>query len=73
MSAIMEEIAVLNSGVNKRDFEASLEHVSNQIRWIEQKLTMKVDNEIWQSFQNQQKIIDDTKSMIRYRNTLQIK
>lgn len=65
MSTTVEVIAISENGVNKKEFEASLQKISDQLRWIDQKLTMKVDNEIWQSFQNQQNVINYTQSIIK--------
>lgn len=65
MSAAVEIIAISENGGQKKDFEASLQHISDQVRWMDQKLTMKVDNEIWQSFQNQQNEINYTQSIIK--------
>lgn len=64
MSIAVEEISIPRRSINKKEFEVSLQQVSDQIRWIDQKLTMKVDNEIWQSFQDQQNEINFTKSII---------
>lgn len=50
----------LNNGVSKADLEASLQYISDQIRWIEQKLTIKVEKEIYNSYQQQHHIINQT-------------
>lgn len=50
----------LNTGVKKAEIEASLQYISDQIRWIEQKLTIKVEKEIYKSYQHQHHLINQT-------------
>lgn len=64
MAVTIEEVDAVKSGINKQDFESSLQRVSDQIRWIDQQLTLKVNNEIRNSFQNQKNDISDTKAYI---------
>lgn len=73
MSVVMEESAIPQTGVNKQEFEATLKHVSDQVRWIDQQLTMRVDNEVWQSFRNQHNEMNDTQALIKKTTTLQPK
>ncbi|PAV29463.1 hypothetical protein CIL05_11395 [Virgibacillus profundi] len=54
-----------SGGVDKKNFEDSLQRISDQVRWIDQKLTMKIDNEVWQNFQDHQNEIRYTKSIIK--------
>lgn len=64
MSVAAKEIVISKNGVNKREVEILLQRISEQVRWIDQKITMKIDNEIWQNFQSQQNEINFTKSII---------
>ncbi|MBP1969574.1 hypothetical protein J2Z83_001681 [Virgibacillus natechei] len=57
-------------GAKKKDFEDSMQRITDQVRWIDQKLTMKVDKKISQGFQNNQQEISNTKSLIKKMSTL---
>ncbi|WP_188453896.1 hypothetical protein [Virgibacillus oceani] len=41
-------------GVEKKEFAESLQRISDQLRWIDQKLQMKVENKIADTFYEQQ-------------------
>ncbi len=60
-----EEIVITRSGVNKQDFEASLQLISDQIRWMDQKLTLQVDNTIYKGFQKQANEIGHAKALVK--------
>ena len=62
---ITEEIVIPKSGVNKQEFEASLERISDQVRWMDQELALQVDNAIWNGFQNQENEINDAKAFVK--------
>lgn len=62
---ITEEIVIPKSGVNKQEFEASLERISDQVRWMDQELALQVDNAIWNGFQNQENEISDAKAFVK--------
>lgn len=53
MFAVKELDSFVN-GVTKEDVEVSVERLLDQIRRIDQKLRMKVENEISHNFQQQQ-------------------
>ncbi|MFA1820747.1 hypothetical protein ACDX78_11270 [Virgibacillus oceani] len=58
-----------SSGLEKRAAEASLQQLLDQIRIMDQKLTMKIDSEIWNKYQDQQNKIYYTKTIIDRTNT----
>ncbi|WP_164218884.1 hypothetical protein [Virgibacillus sp. YIM 98842] len=53
-----------NNGLEKKRAVASFQELLDQIRIMDQKLTMKVDSEIWHKYQDQQNKIYYTKAMI---------
>jgi len=57
-----------NSGLNKKAAEASFQQLLDQIRIMDQKLTMKIDSEIWHKYQDQQNKIYFTKTIIDRAN-----
>ncbi|RDW22072.1 hypothetical protein [Oceanobacillus chungangensis] len=56
MYAIKELDSFVN-GVNKEDVESSVEHLLDQLRRIDQKLRLKVENEIKHNFHQQQEFV----------------
>lgn len=49
MAVAINKLEEVPSGVTRKQFEASLQEIQNQLRLIDQKLMMKVENEItWQ-------------------------
>ncbi|OZU90145.1 hypothetical protein CIL03_03105 [Virgibacillus indicus] len=65
MAVAAKKLEVFDQGMDKNDLEAALQRISDQIRLIDQSLTVKVDNEVWQSFNNHQQEIMYTKLMIK--------
>ncbi|GAB3066238.1 hypothetical protein [Virgibacillus ainsalahensis] len=53
------------SGVNHEELEASLQRMADQIRVIDQKLTMQVDKEVWERFQHQLTEINKTRISVK--------
>jgi hypothetical protein len=53
-----------SNGLEKKKAEASFQQLLDQIRIMDQKLTMKIDSEIWHKYQDQQNKIYFTKTMI---------
>lgn len=64
------ELKKRRDGAIKKDFEDSMQRITDEVRWIDQKLTMKVDKKISQGFQNNQQEINSTKSLIQKMSTL---
>lgn len=64
MALTARKVELVEYDTNKRDFENSMELIADQVRLIDQKVTMKVENEIWQCFQSKQTKINETKSFI---------
>ncbi|MEC5422500.1 hypothetical protein QGM71_03205 [Virgibacillus sp. C22-A2] len=64
MSLAVKIINSNTSGMDKRTVEATFQRMSDQIRWIDQKLTTKIDNEVWHHFQKQQEEIISTRFKI---------
>ena len=64
MAVAAKEIEDFDQGMGKKDFEDALQRISDQIRLIDQSLTIKVDNEVWQNFRNHQHEIMYTKLMV---------
>lgn len=54
MAATARKLSHMQKGVDKTSFNTSLQYLSDQLRWAEQKLTMKVDETIEQDYHNQQ-------------------
>lgn len=64
MTVAIKKINQIQDGVPKNDFEKSLQRISDQVRSMDQKLTMRIENNIWESFQNQQNEIRYIEMMI---------
>lgn len=54
MTAVIRETNQIPRGVPKKDFEKSLERIYEQVRWMDQKLTIKINGSISEQFQYQQ-------------------
>jgi hypothetical protein len=63
MFAVKELDSFVN-GVNKEDVELSVERLLDQLRRIDQKLRMKVENEITSNFHKQQQEILATEAIL---------
>jgi hypothetical protein len=64
MALAEKEYTMGKTGVKKSSAEASFQRILDQIRIMDQKLTMKIDSEIWHSYQVQQNKIHYTRVMI---------
>ncbi|WP_106497440.1 hypothetical protein [Lentibacillus sp. Marseille-P4043] len=64
MTILAQKLSYSNEGIDKQAFVNSLQNMSDQLRWADQKLTMKVDNEIIQSFYYQQNTIRVAQSTV---------
>ncbi|GAB3802521.1 hypothetical protein [Virgibacillus kimchii] len=64
MALAEKSYAMGEPGVQKQKVEASFQMLLDQIRMMDQKLTMKIDSEIWHKYQDQQNKIYYTKTMI---------
>lgn len=54
MTAVMKGRNQIPNGVPKKEFENSLERIYEQVQWMDQKITMKINGEISEEFQHQQ-------------------
>ncbi|AXI09322.1 hypothetical protein CV093_11030 [Oceanobacillus sp. 143] len=63
MFAVKELDSFVN-GVNKEDVELSVERLLDQLRRIDQKLRMKVENEIKSNFHKQQQEVLATEAIL---------
>jgi len=54
MTALMNERNQISNGIAKKEFENSLERIYEQVLWMDQKLTIKINSEISDEFQHQQ-------------------
>lgn len=71
MTIALNEIKQIQKGVSKPTFEKSLQHMSEQINWIDKKLTTNVDHVISEYFQDQQNETQYIQMMLeRMRETL---
>lgn len=61
MNHAMKHLNHENMGLKKVDFEAELQMIADQIRLIEQKLTIKVDKEIYKAYEQQHHLINQCK------------
>lgn len=52
MSFAIRNLHTANSGADRKSVELSLQQLSDQVRWLDQKLMMKVENEISDQFQD---------------------
>ncbi|RKQ37631.1 hypothetical protein [Oceanobacillus halophilus] len=64
MSVAMKKMEAYLDGVNKKQFEASLHEISDQIRIMDQKLIMKTENEIALRYNNQQYEINNVRDTL---------
>ncbi|WP_085992059.1 hypothetical protein [Oceanobacillus senegalensis] len=64
MSIAANKIETFVDGVDKKQFEASLHDISDQIRLMDQKLIMKTETEISNRYENQKYSIAKTKEWI---------
>ncbi|AIF45451.1 hypothetical protein [Virgibacillus sp. SK37] len=53
------------NGIDKKGTEESLQHMLDQLRLLDQKLTTSIDSEVWSCFQAHYKEISKTKKFIR--------
>lgn len=51
--------------MSKKDLELSLEYISDQIRRIEQKLTIRIEREIEEEFENNRRTILEIESLLK--------
>lgn len=51
-------------GLNKRKYANAVSDLADQVRWIEQRISMSVDNTISQNYRMQQKDIKRTRSSL---------
>ncbi|WP_099158325.1 hypothetical protein [Virgibacillus ndiopensis] len=58
-------------GIEKKEFADSLQRISDQLRWIDQKLQMKVENKITDSFYEQQHSIKRVQLISNQLKTVQ--
>ncbi|WP_373896142.1 hypothetical protein [Virgibacillus sp. CBA3643] len=65
MSLLARELEPIEHDTNKKDFQASIEQIADQVRLIDQKMTMTVEKEIWQGFENNQKKVNKTKILVK--------
>lgn len=65
MSLLARELEPIEYDTNKKDFQASIEQIADQVRLIDQKMTMTVEKEIWQGFENNQKKVNKTKILVK--------
>lgn len=61
----VKEIHQNGNGIDTRNFANSLSGLADQLRLIEQKITMNTDNEIQQTYRTQLKEINRTRSTIK--------
>lgn len=54
----------ISSGLEKKTAESYFQQLLDQVRMMDQKLTMKIDSEIWHQYQVQQNKIYYTKTMV---------
>lgn len=64
MEIVARKLSYIDDGINKQTYTNALQHISDQLRWIDQKLTMKVDHDISQTFYGQQLKIDATQTIV---------
>ncbi|GIO28424.1 hypothetical protein [Ornithinibacillus bavariensis] len=55
----------IQNGVARKDFEAALHVIGDRARLAEQKLTLKIDEEVQLSFLNQKKAIEQATVFVR--------
>ncbi|MBT2214230.1 hypothetical protein F3157_09775 [Virgibacillus dakarensis] len=66
MTIAARRLSYSNNGMDRQTFANSLQQISDQLRWVDQKLTMKVDNEIVDAFYSQQKKINKIQANINH-------
>ncbi|HLR66291.1 hypothetical protein [Virgibacillus alimentarius] len=64
MTFAVNENDQMQNGVPKTEFEKSLQHISEQVRLMDQQLTIKVENNILLHFQHQQNEIHFIEMMV---------
>ncbi|APC48468.1 hypothetical protein BME96_09915 [Virgibacillus halodenitrificans] len=55
----------IRNDLDKKATEESLQHMLDQLRLLDQKLTTSIDSEVWGCFQSHYKEISETKKFIR--------
>ncbi|MEN1969383.1 hypothetical protein WMZ97_15065 [Lentibacillus sp. N15] len=64
MMNMAQKLSYPNNGIDKAMFNHLLQELSDQLRWVDQKLTMKVDHEITQTYHFQQTMIQKVQANI---------
>ena len=62
---------IQKNGIERREVEASLDYISNQLYLLDGKLKSRIDNEIWKLFQLEQQEIKRVE--MKMANLLQYK
>lgn len=68
MTAVLNELKASRNGISKKDAHATLMVMAEQLRFIDQKLKVNVDREVWMHFQKEIHQIDYTKNAIEKLN-----
>ncbi|UJL48065.1 hypothetical protein KFZ58_09540 [Virgibacillus sp. NKC19-16] len=70
MSLPARKLEPIEYDTNKKEFESSIEQIADQARLIDQKMTMTIEKEISQGFENRQKKVNETKFFVKKMSSL---
>ncbi|MBY7143520.1 hypothetical protein KFZ56_10770 [Virgibacillus sp. NKC19-3] len=70
MSLTARKLELNEYDINKKDFEASIEQIADQVRLIDQKMTMTIEREISQGFEDNLRKVNETKFLIKRMSSL---
>ncbi|GAA0423231.1 MAG: hypothetical protein ACQEWU_15445 [Bacillota bacterium] len=65
MSFAIRNLHTANPGADRKSVELSLQQLSDQVRWLDQKLMMKVENEISDQFQDRMNEMNALKTTLK--------
>ncbi|MDY7045945.1 hypothetical protein RVS70_17240 [Virgibacillus sp. M23] len=65
MSFAIRNLHTANPGADRKSVELLLQQLSDQVRWLDQKLMMKVENEISDQFQDRMNEMNALKTTLK--------